>query len=148
MLKYSLGVYLGNKQGCDRKFSRMDKGYNMSILTRINQNQINKFHAKKVKVGDHTYDSKKESKRAGELEFLERMGQIRNLKKQVPFELQEGYTNNQGKKIRPINYIADFTYEKDGELIVEDCKGFRTKEYLLKKKLFEHKYREYTFVES
>jgi hypothetical protein len=33
-------------------------------------------------------------------------------------------------------YRADFVYlDKEGHLVVEDTKGFRTKEYLLKRKL-------------
>jgi hypothetical protein len=39
-------------------------------------------------------------------------------------------------------------YTEGGEKVVEDTKGFRTKEYQLKKKLFEYKYPEYLFVES
>lgn len=107
-----------------------------------------KYHAKRVNVDGTTYDSKKEAKRAMVLEQQEKYGIINNLQKQVSFELQPGYTNNQGKKIRPINYIADFVYEKDGKKIVEDTKGYRTDTYKVKKKIFEYKYPEYTFVES
>lgn len=107
-----------------------------------------KYHAKKVNMGGTVYDSKKEAKRAAVLEQQERYGLITGLRKQVTFELQPGYTNNQGKKIRPINYIADFVYSKDGKKIVEDTKGFRTDTYKVKKKIFEYKYPEYTFVES
>lgn len=110
--------------------------------------KYNKYHANKITVNGITYDSKKESKRALELQFLERIGQIQDLKQQVEFVLQEGFTNNQGKKIRSIVYIGDFAYIKDGKKIVEDSKGFRTKEYKIKKKLFEYKYPEYIFIES
>ena len=38
-------------------------------------------------------------------------------------------------------YVADFVYkDKQGNTVVEDSKGYRTKEYLLKKKLFEYKF--------
>lgn len=107
-----------------------------------------KYHAKKVEIDGVVYDSKKEAKRAAILEQQERYGMITNLQKQVTFELQPGYTNNQGKKIRPITYIADFVYEKEGKKIVEDTKGYRTETYKVKKKIFEYKYPEYTFVES
>lgn len=107
-----------------------------------------KYHAKKCTVGETTYDSKKEAKRGQELEYLNKIGVIKNLERQVKFELQPAYTNNQGKKIRPITYIADFVYEKNGKKIVEDTKGFRTDKYRIKKKIFEYKYPEYTFVES
>lgn len=108
----------------------------------------NKYHANKVEMDGVVYDSKKEAKRAAVLIQQEKYGIITNLQRQVSFELQPGYTNNKGAKIRPITYRADFTYEQDGKKIVEDCKGFRTKEYSIKKKIFEYKYPEYTFVES
>ena len=37
-------------------------------------------------------------------------------------------------------YVADFVYKKDGETIVEDTKGFRTKDYIIKRKLMLHLY--------
>lgn len=111
-------------------------------------NPHNKFHAQKVTVGGVTYDSKKESKRAIQLQYLERIGEITDLKQQVEFELQEGFVNNEGKKIRSIVYVGDFSYIKDGQCIVEDTKGFKTKEYNIKKKLFMHKFPEIKFVES
>lgn len=109
-----------------------------------------KYHAKKCTVGETTYDSKKEAKRGQELEYLNKIGVIKNLERQVKFELQPAYTNNQGKKIRPITYIADFVYEKNGKKIVEDVKGSRktlTDSYKIKRKLFEYKYPGYYFVE-
>ena len=66
---------------------------------------------------------------------------IKDLQLQVKFELQPAFEKN-GIKYRAINYIADFTYMQDGKLIVEDTKGYRTKEYQLKKKLFEYKYKD------
>ena len=107
-----------------------------------------KYHAKKVEIGGRVYDSKKEAKRAAVLEQQERYGIITGLRKQVTFELQPGYTNNQGKKIHPITYIADFVYNKEGKIIVEDTKGYRTDTYKLKRKMFEYIYPAYTFVES
>lgn len=104
-----------------------------------------KYHAQKTVVGGVEYDSKKESKRAQELEYLEKLGKIKNLQKQVRFILQDGYVNNQGQKIRPISYIADFVYEEDDKKIIEDSKGFRTEVFLIKKKLFEKKYPEFYF---
>ena len=69
---------------------------------------------------------------------------IANLRMQVPFELipsqYESYIDEKGKKKqrcveRAAKYIADFTYVRDGEFIVEDTKGVRTKDYILKRKL-------------
>lgn len=52
-----------------------------------------------------------------------------------------------GKKIREINYIADFQYQENGELCIEDVKGMQTTEYKLKKKMFLKIY-PHRFVES
>lgn len=108
----------------------------------------NKFHAQKTTVNGVVYDSKKEAKRAVELQYLEKIGQIQDLRQQVEFVLQDGFVNNEGKKIRAIVYVGDFCYTQDGVKIIEDAKGFRTKEYSIKKKLLMHKYPEYKFIES
>ena len=108
----------------------------------------NKFHAQKTNVNGVVYDSKKEAKRAVELQYLERIGQIQDLRQQVEFVLQDGFVNNEGKKIRAIVYVGDFCYIQDGVKIIEDTKGFRTKEYSIKKKLLMYKYPEYKFIES
>ena len=91
----------------------------------------NKYGARKLTAPDgQVFDSVKEYHRWGCLRLLERAGKIKDLKRQVKFELipkQEGE--------RACYYIADFTYMENGELIVEDCKGFKTDVYKIKKKL-------------
>lgn len=77
------------------------------------------------------YDSKHEAKTAGDLQALERAGNIKNLQMQVPFVLVEGHSG-----IRSIKYKADFTYQDpDGTEHIVDAKGMKTAVYLLKKKL-------------
>lgn len=92
---------------------------------------VNKYGARKMKAPDgHVFDSVKEYHRYGMLKLLERAGKISDLKRQVKYELipkQEGE--------RDCSYVADFTYYEDGKLVVEDCKGFRTDAYKIKKKL-------------
>ncbi|MGG7074345.1 DUF1064 domain-containing protein [Campylobacter sp. 9BO] len=89
-----------------------------------------KYNAKKT----NGYDSKKEAKRAKELELLLKQGLIKDLQKQVRFKLQPSF-KAQGKTVRSIDYIADFVYTIDGEKIIEDVKGYKTKEYLIKRKM-------------
>jgi hypothetical protein len=36
---------------------------------------------------------------------------------------------------REVAYIADFVYTEDGKRIVEDSKGFKTKDFIIKRKL-------------
>ena len=104
----------------------------------------NKYHA--VKSGG--YDSKKEARRGQELLLLERAGKIYDLKRQVTYQLipvqREEPTKGprggliQGKVIeRAAKYVADFVYTdaETGETVVEDAKGVRTPEYVLKRKL-------------
>lgn len=112
----------------------------------------NKYHAVKVEDDGQVFDSKLEQRKWTELKNLERIGIISGLERQVRFILQEGYVNNQGKKIRPISYIADFVYydKKRKQKIVMDTKSpaTRTQVYLIKKKIFEKIYPEIIFVEA
>lgn len=92
----------------------------------------NKYGAKKIKdpVTGFVFDSKKEFHRWCELRILEKAGKISGLSRQVSFELIPKQTGE-----RAVNYVADFTYYENGEFIVEDCKGYKTDIYRLKKKL-------------
>lgn len=72
------------------------------------------------------YDSRREYARAVQLQRLERAGTIANLKRQVKFELETA-GSYRGEKIRAENYVADFSYDENGELVVEDVKGYDAK---------------------
>lgn len=103
---------------------------------------MNKYRNQKVTIDGITFQSLKEGGRYRVLKLLVKAKEIKDLELQKKFELQPAYTNANGKHIRAINYLADFYYY-DNKLecyVVEDVKGFRTKEYLLKKKMFEYKY--------
>ena len=104
-----------------------------------NYTKQNKYHNKKVEYDGIKFDSIKEKNRYIGLKQLEKLGVIQNLQRQVKYELQPSFKLNK-KTIRAITYIADFVYLQDGVEVIEDVKGIRTKEYLLKKKLFEYKY--------
>lgn len=107
-----------------------------------------KYHAQKVEVDGKKFDSKHESRDYLKLKSMEDSGIISNLQTQVSFELQPKYTTKDGRKIRAITYRADFQYIRDGVMYVQDSKGFRTKEYALKRKMFEYRYPDIIFVES
>jgi len=100
---------------------------------------MSKYRNVKTVVDGITFDSKREADRYCELKLLQRAGRITDLRLQVPFELQPAFTVN-GKKVRPIHYIADFMYKENGVYVVEDAKGHRTKEYMLKRKMYAYKY--------
>ncbi|MDE7159982.1 MAG: DUF1064 domain-containing protein [Muribaculaceae bacterium] len=96
----------------------------------------NKYGAKRT--GGHA--SRKEHKRAAELKLMQLAGEISGLREQVSFELIPTQRDPSGKLLeRSCRYIADFVYnDRDGNLVVEDTKGFRTKDYLIKRKLMLH----------
>lgn len=96
----------------------------------------NKYKNNKVEYDGIIFDSKKEAQRYAELKLLERVGKIKNLKRQVPFTLIPKILDQNGKVIqRACKYYADFVYQLNGKLVVEDVKGVRTQVYKIKKKL-------------
>lgn len=106
---------------------------------------MNKYRNKKTVYNGIKFDSKREENRYKELKLLEQGKYITHLKLQPKFELQAKYTNNKGEHIRAINYKADFKYIEHGQVVVEDVKGMETKEFKIKKKMFEFKYPDIDF---
>ena len=95
-----------------------------------------KYGNAKVEVNGILFDSKKEARRYLELIALEAAGEIRDLQRQVPFELIPSQRID-GKVVeREVKYVADFAYhDKGGSLVVEDTKGMKTRDYIIKRKL-------------
>lgn len=88
-----------------------------------------KYRSQRTEVDGIKFHSKKEAARYAELRMLEMAGEISRLILQPQFGLIVN-----GIKIG--KYIADFAYtDKEGNKIVEDVKGVRTREYLIKKNL-------------
>ncbi len=113
---------------------------------------MSKYKAKKTVINGIVFDSRKEAKRYQELSILERAKEISNLRTQVPFELlpaqyslsDEVYTKGTHKGERKrgaciekaVTYKADFVYsDSSGNTVVEDVKGIKTKDYIIKRKL-------------
>lgn len=95
-----------------------------------------KYGAKKVSFDGIEFDSTKEARRYQDLVLMQKAGQIRELRRQVPFEV----TLN---GVHICKWIADFVYHENTyecPRVVEDCKGFKTDIYRLKKKLVEAKH--------
>lgn len=110
-----------------------------------------KYHNIKTTTIDGTvFDSRKEARRWEALRIREQLGEITELKRQVPYELipaqyetYERYSKT-GKRLkdgermveRNVVYVADFVYTTTtGQTVVEDTKGVRTKDYAIKRKL-------------
>lgn len=112
---------------------------------------MTKYHNHKVRRDGLTFDSQKEHRRYNELLLLEQAGEIKNLRRQVKFLLIPTQREpniigprggvKKGKLLeRECSYIADFVYGKNGKMVVEDTKGVRTKEYIIKRKLMLNVY--------
>lgn len=112
-----------------------------------------KYKNKKVVVDGVTFDSKKEGRRYTELKLLQQAGKITGLELQKEFELiptqREPDTIGKrggvykGKVIEhKCTYKADFVYTdtETGALVVEDTKGMRTKDYIIKRKLMLYRH--------
>ena len=109
-------------------------------------NKGTKYGAKKVEYDGMMFDSKGERDRYIDLKILEKNGYIKNLQRQVKFVLIPAQRTpdtvgpkggiKKGKVLeKECSYIADFVYEQYGNKVVEDYKGFKTKEYKIKRKL-------------
>lgn len=105
-----------------------------------------KYHNKKCSCDGRTFDSKHERDRYCELKLLLQAGAISDLRCQVPFELipEQREPDTLGprggrKRGRIIEkacvYVADFVYQEGSKTVVEDAKGHRTKDYIIKRKL-------------
>lgn len=107
-----------------------------------------KYKNRKTSADGKVFDSKKEAKRFEFLKALEHNGIIANLETQkkfvlVPTQREPDTIGPRGGKIpgkiieREVSYLADFVYTvvEDGRQVVEDTKGFRTPEYVIKRKL-------------
>lgn len=99
------------------------------------QKSRSKYNAKNVQIDGITFDSKAEAKRYAELLMLEKSGVISDLQRQVEFTLIPAQKID-GKCVeRACKYKADFVYLEDGKRVVEDVKGLKTKDYIIKRKL-------------
>lgn len=113
------------------------------MTSRVNR----KYGNKKIIRDGMTFDSAKEYRRYCELKLLEKAGEITDLQMQVKFVLIPSQREadiigvrggtKKGKLIeKECSYYADFVYlDKNGQRVVEDTKGMRTTDYIIKRKL-------------
>lgn len=110
----------------------------VKIKDAVQKAKRSKYGNIKTEINGIKFDSKKEARRYTELLELYKAGKIEALKLQRAFTLQEAFTTPDGERVQAIKYIADFVYEQDGIMIVEDVKSAATKNnaaYKLKKKM-------------
>ena len=111
---------------------------------------VNKYHNRKVKTSDGVvHDSRKEANRWVELKLLEGAGEITELKRQMEFllippqyeEIKTGKKKKRKLVERACVYRADFVYhDKYGNMVVEDTKGYKTRDYIIKRKMMLYVY--------
>lgn len=104
------------------------------------QKHKSKYNARKVRLDGITFDSKAEAKRYAELLMLERAGAISDLQRQVEFTLIPAQKIDGMCVERACKYKADFVYLENGKRVVEDVKGLKTKDYIIKRKLMLYVY--------
>lgn len=108
-----------------------------------------KYGNRKVVLKGEEFDSMKEYQRWYVLKMLEKSGKIQDLQRQVKFVLIPAQYEpdtispkgavKRGKMLeRECSYVADFVYTENGQQVVEDTKGFRTADYIIKRKLMLH----------
>jgi hypothetical protein len=102
---------------------------------------MSKYHNRITWIDGIRFDSQMESDRYLELKLMEKSGDIRELEVHPVFILQPAFGHN-GKIVTVIKYVADFQYKetRTGVRVVEDVKGFETRDFKLKQKLFWFKY--------
>lgn len=100
-----------------------------------------KYNNTKKTVDGITFDSIIEARRYIILKARLEAGTISDLRLQPHYTIMEGYKDLSGTYIRPVQYIADFSYiDEDGKRIVEDVKGVRTEAYAIKRKLIRDRF--------
>ncbi len=127
----------------------MPEGIQKYVLKQMQDEYVKKSKYKNIKtdVNGIKFASKKEANRFDELLIQQKQGLIRDLKLQPSFTLQESYVTTDGKRVRAIRYVADFSYMRligvnEWEYVVEDvkCKATKTAIYGVKRKLMQQVY--------
>ena len=116
--------------------TRRNAGFRAASSTGLRSGNRSKYGNRKTVVDGIEFDSKLEAQRSVTLKLMQRKGELSDLALQVPFELIPKQKKDDGKAERACDYIADFTYrDRFDNFIVEDVKGRRTPEYIIKRKL-------------
>ncbi|MBQ3557850.1 MAG: DUF1064 domain-containing protein [Oscillospiraceae bacterium] len=146
-----------NSQDIARLGPRAQKQLLQKLGAQQRQRQ-SKYNNEPTTVNGIKFDSRKEARRYEELMVMQRAGEIKNLRLQAQYTLQESFITPEGTRIRAIKYVADFAYDRRNKPsrnqpdlnepiywthVVEDVKSRATKtpQYEIKKKLMYEKFR-------
>src|SRR5690625_4420542 len=98
----------------------------------MSRERRNKYRNHRVEIDGHTFDSKAEARYYKQLKLRKRAEDIKDFELQPRFRLQEGF-NKDGKRYRPIDYVADFKiHHNDGSIEIVDVKGTQTQVFRLR----------------
>lgn len=102
---------------------------------------ISKYGAKRVEFNGEVFDSKFELTYWLYLQELVKQNKIKNLQRQIKYELLPRQTDENNKfKYHPVIYKSDFEYDDvQGVHHTVDTKGFRTADFRIKQKLFYYR---------
>ena len=105
---------------------------------------MRKYRNEKTRVRGVLFDSKKEAVRYANLLWAQEGGLITDLRRQVRFQIIPPLTLDGKTAEREAVYIADFVYRiteannpDNGKVVIEDTKGYKTPDYILKRKLMK-----------
>lgn len=108
----------------------------------------NKYHAKKKEIDGHKFPSLKEAGCYLKYKAMLEKGEIVKLQLQPQYVLLPSFRDNLGRLERAITYKPDFLLiYPDGKVVVVEAKGFKTPDYVMRRKLFKHKYSSIEFWE-
>ena len=109
---------------------------------------VNKYGAKSVTIDGHVFPSKRESEYYLVYKDMLKHREIVKLELQPKFTLIPSFKGRDGKTERSVCYTADFrlTYP-DGRVVVVEVKGYKTRDYVLRRKMFKWFNRDVDFVE-
>ena len=98
---------------------------------------MTKYHSRKITVNGIVFDSHREARRYQELLLLLRAGEISQLEMQKKYTLIPAQKKPSGGTERAVTYTADFVYtdNRTGKKVVEDTKGVKTQQYIIRRKL-------------
>ena len=98
---------------------------------------MRKYHSQPIVVNGIKFDSRREARRYQELQLLLRAGEITQLEMQKKYTLIPAQKKPSGGTERAVTYTADFVYtdNRSGKKVVEDAKGVKTQQYIIRRKL-------------
>lgn len=110
----------------------------------MRSNKYNVADKSKRRVYGMVFDSRLESEMYLVVRSEQEKDNIKDLELQKEFVLQDAFTDAAGFRHQKVSYFADFYFydNRQKRYRVVDCKGMKTDLFRLKKKMFNHKFKD------